>query len=72
MRAREHKGMIELVAEDRRETEILRKLFNGIGSKRFRKSSFGYDRKMPRRASGKTLENWAKCLVLTFKLRDIS
>jgi hypothetical protein len=59
---------IEFVAENKEETEILRALFNGEGPRRYKVSSFGYDRKMPRKAKGQELQEWAEKQVLTFKL----
>jgi hypothetical protein len=69
MKIRKHEDtFIELVAENKRETELLRELFIGIGKKRYRFHSFGYDRKMPKRT--KNLAEWAKKLSLTFKLEE--
>ena len=68
---RKHKGyrlrMIELVAENRRETELLRELFEGVEGDRYHRHSFGYDRKMPKRGGIEGYVSWAKRQVLTFK-----
>jgi Zn ribbon nucleic-acid-binding protein len=62
--------MIELVAEDKKETELLRRVFQGEGPFRYRMHSFGYDRKMPRRKAAKEdkLQWWAERQVLVFIL----
>jgi len=59
---------IELIAENARETKLLGELFNGIGKKRYCFHSFGYDRRIPKR--NLPSKEWAKKLVLTFKLEE--
>lgn len=64
MQISEHKDIIELRAEDKKETELLRRIFNGEGPFRYRMNSFGYGKRM----RGERLQQWATRLVLTFRL----
>ena len=76
---------IEFVAENEKETEVLRTLFNGHINEngvllgRYRVQSFGYDRKMPRHSRKRTPEEWSRILdegakkqTLTFEEIPIS
>lgn len=69
MKIRKHKGSIELVAENIRETRLLRELFQGVKGELCRMHSFGYDRKMPKRKAD--FEWWMpKRQVLVFRLEE--
>jgi len=74
MQVREFKDTIELVAEDKKESELLRRIFQGEGPYRYRIHSWGYDRKMPRRKAQKEgkLQWWAERQVLVFQLRVVA
>jgi hypothetical protein len=72
MKIKKIKDIIEFRAENKRETELLRELFNGVLTEdkrlfRYRIHSFGYYRGMSRRK----LRFWAKRLVLAFKQAEV-
>jgi len=75
MKIGKRKGLIVISAETKKETELLRELFNGKGSLRYRRHSFGYSHKTRKTPRGLTDREWSLYLqeqsekqVLTFKL----
>jgi len=70
MRIRKHWDLVELLADNKKETELLREMFHGTDDTCLKVLSFGYDRKMPRRT--KELQYWAERQQLTIKLHKSS
>jgi hypothetical protein len=65
LRIRKHLDFIELLADNKRETALLREVFDGTKDAHVRVVSFGYDRKMPRKTED--LQYWVERQQLTLK-----